>query len=1057
MGLFVPRNTFHCARRTFFQLACAAALAAPSVAQAADPGLDARVPIGPYFNGVLPDSALNQSQMPTLLSSTGVFTDMVAMTPNPAMVPFTVNSALWSDASEKLRWMVLPFDGTIGGPGSPAIAFSPEGKWVFPNGTVWVKHFQIKVNEQTNEIKRLETRFMVRDNEGNLYGNSYRWNSAQTDATIVTAFDGEREPITITRANGTTESQTWHYPGPGQCLECHNNANPSDPNGTGQSLGVKTRQLNGNYTYAATGRTANQLLTWSKMGMLSPALADQADYPEYEKLVPLNDTTATLEKRVRSYVDSNCSYCHGGGTSPGPIWDARYTTPLLNQNIAHHPTLNPLGVLRRFDIDNSRLRIRDGVDPRVASFPLPMPPLARNVPHAEWLAVMSAYANYAFDTTSAIAVGNPNQIRLQFDRAVDPATATVASNYTVNNGITVSAAAIDPMDATQVLLTVSAMTNNAAYRVTVNRVREAQGVMNPIWPNTFETFTYLSTPLAQSISFAMPADRFHTDGPFAVAATGGASGNPVIFTSLTPAVCSASGANGSTIVLTQTPGLCTLAANQAGSAMYAAAAQVTRSFKVLWRVNVVLEGSQQVPPVLSQAQGGGTATYDATTRMLALNLSVSGLESAETMAHIHGPAARGANSGVLFDLNTGSSKVQTVMLDTTQETQLLAGQLYVNVHTTGYPGGEVRGQLDALGSVGLVVLVELEGQGASVEPSYGGVQFSSFGLTVWPGSQLQFMAPVDIYEGENASGVWTGCDSQVFSDPLIPNAIGAKDALCQVTVNSSRVIAVSFGPPGAPSKPINIVAVPLNGAAQVSFALSTSSLALQITYEVICDSAMGSVTAQGGSSPIVITLVNDRTYECRVYAFTSAGSSPHSRAVTVTPFMPFALETVKSRKAHKDVGSLDLDIALGRGIGDAISIEPRAGPHKLVFQFNKPVTAVGTITMTDKDGANTVRTGHKVVGNTIELPLDDLGDNLRVAVAIAGVNGTYTANVALGFLQGDINDSRRVTAADVITLKRRRNAAPVDAASARFDLNLDGVVSDLDVNYAKNRAGRMVP
>ena len=119
---------------------------------AADPGLNARVPIGPFFNGVLPNSAFNQSQMPAQLSATGVFSDLSALTPNPAMVPFTVNSALWSDAAEKLRWLVLPFDGTIGGAGSPAIAFSPEGKWAFPNGTVWVKHFQIKVNEQTNEV-----------------------------------------------------------------------------------------------------------------------------------------------------------------------------------------------------------------------------------------------------------------------------------------------------------------------------------------------------------------------------------------------------------------------------------------------------------------------------------------------------------------------------------------------------------------------------------------------------------------------------------------------------------------------------------------------------------------------------------------------------------------------------------------------------------------------------------------------------------------------------------------------------------------------------------------
>ena len=60
----------------------------------------------------------------------------------------------------------------------------------------------------------------------------------------------------------------------------------------------------------------------------------------------------------------------------------------------------------------------------------------------------------------------------------------------------------------------------------------------------------------------------------------------------------------------------------------------------------------------SRKRWGGTATYDATTKVLALNLTVNGGKF-RTMAHIHGPAAHGAGAGVLIDLTTGSSKVQT--------------------------------------------------------------------------------------------------------------------------------------------------------------------------------------------------------------------------------------------------------------------------------------------------------------------------------------------------------------------------------------------------------------
>jgi hypothetical protein len=116
--------------------------------------------------------------------------------------------------------------------------------------------------------------------------------------------------------------------------------------------------------------------------------------------------------------------------------------------------------------------------------------------------------------------------------------------------------------------------------------------------------------------------------------------------------------------------------------------------------NLVLEGAQQVPPVATAASGSGTATYEASTRQLTLNLSYSGLSSAETMAHIHGPGVRGVNAGVLIFLSAGSPKNDVVILSPAQETDLFAGRLYVNIHTLNFPDGEIRGQIDNLGAVG---------------------------------------------------------------------------------------------------------------------------------------------------------------------------------------------------------------------------------------------------------------------------------------------------------------------------------------------------------------------
>jgi hypothetical protein len=116
--------------------------------------------------------------------------------------------------------------------------------------------------------------------------------------------------------------------------------------------------------------------------------------------------------------------------------------------------------------------------------------------------------------------------------------------------------------------------------------------------------------------------------------------------------------------------------------------------------NLVLEGAQQVPAAVTAASGRGTATYEASTRQLTLNLSYSGLSSAETMAHIHGPAVRGVNAGVLIFLSAGSPKNDVVILSPAQESDLFAGRLYVNIHTLNFPDGELRAQIDNVGAVG---------------------------------------------------------------------------------------------------------------------------------------------------------------------------------------------------------------------------------------------------------------------------------------------------------------------------------------------------------------------
>lgn len=109
-----------------------------------------------------------------------------------------------------------------------------------------------------------------------------------------------------------------------------------------------------------------------------------------------------------------------------------------------------------------------------------------------------------------------------------------------------------------------------------------------------------------------------------------------------------------------------------------------------------LQGCQEVPPNASTATGGGFAVVDLTAHNLIYRMTFAGLGSAESAAHIHGPAARGASAGVVFTLMSGSPKTGTVALTTQQEADVLAGLYYFNIHTANFPNGEVRAQIDNL-------------------------------------------------------------------------------------------------------------------------------------------------------------------------------------------------------------------------------------------------------------------------------------------------------------------------------------------------------------------------
>jgi hypothetical protein len=111
-----------------------------------------------------------------------------------------------------------------------------------------------------------------------------------------------------------------------------------------------------------------------------------------------------------------------------------------------------------------------------------------------------------------------------------------------------------------------------------------------------------------------------------------------------------------------------------------------------------LTPAEEVPPA-ADSKGTGTAELrvDSRTNEMTWKVSYSGLTGPATAGHVHGPAAKGANAGVVIPFTTltpgATSAEGKGTMTQAQYGDLAAGLYYVNIHTAKYPGGEVRGQL----------------------------------------------------------------------------------------------------------------------------------------------------------------------------------------------------------------------------------------------------------------------------------------------------------------------------------------------------------------------------
>jgi uncharacterized repeat protein (TIGR03806 family) len=240
----------------------------------------------------MPDSGGQaEEEPPALLSAYGLFKgNGSTQEPADGVVPYDVNTPLFSDYAAKYRFVRLP-------PGTQAKYREPD-IFDFPVGTVLVKTFAFlhDLRDPAKGRRLVETRLLIHKPEG-WVGLPYIWNDQQTEATLKVV--GGTRPVRWVHSDGKERSIRYVVPNVNQCMGCHENSKVMRP------IGPTARSLNRRLEYP--DGPDNQLAHWTKMGLLKGA-PEPASAP---RLPVWNDpSTGTLEQRARAYLEMNCAHCH---------------------------------------------------------------------------------------------------------------------------------------------------------------------------------------------------------------------------------------------------------------------------------------------------------------------------------------------------------------------------------------------------------------------------------------------------------------------------------------------------------------------------------------------------------------------------------------------------------------------------------------------------------------------------------------------------------------------------------------------------------------------------
>ncbi|MGY8921848.1 MAG: Ig-like domain-containing protein [Flavobacteriales bacterium] len=303
-----------------------------------------------------------------------------AIQPAYGVLPYEPISSLFTDYAVKERFVWVPVGETA--------SFDQNNKSLdFPTGSALVKMFYYNNVLPTNTTRIIETRVMVKTQDGWDFAE-YVWNDAQTEAFLETTEDGGYTEVNWLQ-DGQQKFVNYRIPAKQQCVICHTNDFETVP------LGIKPQNINSFLTY--DDGPSNQLQKLIDFGYLEDALPSNIT-----TVVDWEDASNSLEQRAKSYLDINCGNCHiDGGQGDYRAIRLGYTDTLNNDENAgvcvEGDTPIPVGggtfitkLIAPEDSENSIIYYRMSVTGDEA---YKMPQFGQSLVHTEALALMEDWIN----------------------------------------------------------------------------------------------------------------------------------------------------------------------------------------------------------------------------------------------------------------------------------------------------------------------------------------------------------------------------------------------------------------------------------------------------------------------------------------------------------------------------------------------------------------------------------------------------------------------------------------------------------------------------------------